>query len=329
MTIMITGIAGLVGSNLARWLLDNTEHRVVGVDNLSCGLNSNIPLDLDAFHEVTIGTGHDLDAVFSLVQPDLVYHLAAYAAEGLSPWIRRYNYQNNLVATADVVNCCLNHNVRRLIYTSSMAVYGRDIPPFREGDRCSPIDPYGVAKLAAERDIQIAGEQHGLDWTIIRPHNVYGPGQVYDQQYRNVLTIWLNRYRRGLPLLIHGDGLQRRAFSYVDDCLEPLYRAGTDPKAGHQIINLGGSEPVTLRHMADLIRDMLSGVTVEFREARHEVRDAWCTTDKSERLLEYADHMPAASGLSRLWHWLRRQPMSESLPTMDRELRRTPYSFWR
>lgn len=327
-TFLVTGVAGLVGSNFARWLLDHTEHRVVGVDNLSCGMASNIPRDVHAFHRCTIGEGNDLDAVFAAEQPTHVYHFAAYAAEGLSPWIRRYNYMNNLVATADVVNCCLNYDVTRLVYTSSMAVYGRGNPPFDERDACQPIDPYGVAKLAAERDIQIAGEQHELDWCIIRPHNLYGPGQVYDQQYRNVLTIWLSRIRRGLPLLIYGDGSQRRAFSFVGDCLTPLYRAGVSDRASGRTINLGGRDPMTIRAMADRVCEMVPGTRVEYREGRHEVRDAWCTVERSHELLGYRDQTAPHDGLRQLWGWLRHQPMGSEPPTMAMELRRGLYSMW-
>lgn len=327
MTVLVTGVAGLIGSNFAWWLTENTEHRVVGVDNLSCGLKSNLP-EIARLYVTTIGEGNNLDRVFASERPTHVYHFAAYAAEGLSPWIRRYNYTNNLVATADVVNCCLNHGVERLVYTSSMAVYGRGEPPFGEADPCQPIDPYGVAKLAAERDIQIAGEQHGLDWTIIRPHNVYGSGQVYDQRYRNVLTIWMSRYLRGLPLLIFGDGSQRRAFSFVGDCLEPLYRAGFGSDSARQIINLGGSSPVSIHEAADLCRDMLPGARIEHCEPRHEVADAWCTTEKSRRLLGYEDRTPLADGLQDLWDWLSRQPADNEPPTMDLELRLRPYSPW-
>jgi len=330
MTVLVTGVAGLIGSNFARWLKQHTEHRVVGVDNLSCGLESNIPRELNKLYVITIGDGDNLDSIFAAERPTHAYHFAAYAAEALSPWIRRHNYTNNLVATADVVNCCLNHGVERLVYTSSMAVYGRGRgkPPFDERDGCQPIDPYGVAKLAAERDIQIAGEQHGLDWTIIRPHNVYGPGQVYDQRYRNVLTIWLSRYRRGLPLLIFGDGSQRRAFSYVGDCLEPLYRAGCESMASQQIINLGGSAPITIREAADLSCEMLPDARVERVERRHEVKDAWCTTGKSRRLLGYRDRTPLDEGLQELWTWLQEQPLNGEPSTMSMELRLPTYSAW-
>src|SRR5690606_11980832 len=126
----------------------------------------------------------DITKVFELYNIEYVYHFAAYAAEGLSPFIRQYNYTNNLVSTANIVNKCIEFSVKRLIFTSSMAVYGAGNPPFNESDATAPIDPYGVAKLACEMDIRIAGDQHGLDWCIIRPHNVYGDNQNIWDRYR-------------------------------------------------------------------------------------------------------------------------------------------------
>lgn len=331
-TVLITGVAGMIGSNFAEWLLGHTTHRVIGVDDLSCGLYSNIPVGLTQFYKATVGgpgPGEELDEICAIEKPTHVYHFAAYAAEGLSPFIRKYNYRNNLLATADVVNCCINHDVQRLVFTSSMAVYGKGDPPFDEVDQCHPIDPYGNAKLSCERDIMIAGEQHGLEWCIIRPHNVYGPGQVFDQQYRNVLTIWLSRHRRGLPLRIYGDGSQRRAFSYIGDCLSCFYRAGFDEAPAHQVINLGGSQDVSILDVAHIIQDMLPSAQLEHCEPRHEVQYAWCTTEKSQRLLEYQDLTPLHVGLRNLWDWLQRQHTSAKPATMQMEVTAGLYSYWR
>jgi len=327
-TILITGVAGLIGSNFARWLLAHTDHEVVGIADLSCGLRSNIPDAIDTWYDATIGTD-EIGEIFEAEKPDIVYHFAAYAAEGLSPFIRCYNYRNNLVATADVVNQCITHKVQRLVFTSSMAVYGNGNPPFDEVDHRQPIDPYGIAKAAAEQDIQIAGLQHGLDWCIIRPHNVYGPGQVYGQQYRNVLTIWMNRYRRGLPLRIYGAGSQRRAFSYVGDCLPCLYAAGLSAEASHQVVNLGGERDVSILEVAELLTELLPGATLEHCEPRHEVKHAWCTTEKSKQLLGYVEHTSLETGLCQLWNWLSTQPIEHDPPTIDMEVTEGLYSFWR
>lgn len=324
--ILITGIAGLLGSNLARFIRDYTDDQVVGIDDLSCGLASNIPRGIQ-WCELRIGNG-SCDQVFAVEKPDVVYHLAAYAAECLSPFIRCYNYRNNLVATAEVVNACLNHGVQRLVFTSSMAVYGDGDPPFCEDHPCQPIDPYGNAKLACERDIQIAGEQHGLDWTIIRPHNVYGPGQVCTQRYRNVFGIWMWRHLHGEPLLIYGDGTQQRAFSYVGDIVLPLYLAGTGRAASRQIINLGGSRATTINQASHALRDVMGGGAIEYREARHEVHQAWCTVEKSQQLLGYRDQTSLEDGLAAMWDWARRTDQ-EAAATPAIEVEDGLPSYWR
>ena len=169
--VLITGVAGLIGSRVAKWILTNKpNYQVIGIDNLSGGYEDHIDNKV-IFYKADLSTD-DLNRIFSLHEVDYVYHFAAYAAEGLSPFIRKFNYTNNIVATANVINACITHKVKRLVFTSSMAVYGNGNPPFDEDDQPKPIDPYGIAKFACEMDIQVAGEQHGLDWCIIRPHNV-------------------------------------------------------------------------------------------------------------------------------------------------------------
>ena len=300
MKIVITGIAGLLGSNLATYLLENTNHEVVGIDNLSCGLLSNVPTDMKCYWS-TIGC-NVCDEIFEAEQPDIVYHFAAYAAECLSPFIRSYNYTNNLVATAEIVTACIKYNVQRLVFTSSIGVYGRNLSPYVEHNIPNPIDPYGVAKFACELDIRIAQEQHGLEYCILRPHNVYGPHQVITQKYRNVFGIWLDRLQHGLPLQIYGDGKQRRAFSFIGDMMHPLHMAGVSPTAKNQTINLGGSTPISIEEAARFFIAQRGG-DLMYCAPRHEIKDAWCTVNKSQRLLGYADKTSLADGLAAMWRW--------------------------
>jgi UDP-glucose 4-epimerase len=242
MKILITGVAGLLGSRLADWILENhPEIEIIGVDDLSGGYYENVNPKIQ-FHQLNLASqAYQLDELFKTTQPDYVYHFAAYAAEGLSPFIRHYNYTNNLLSTANVINNCINYNVKRLIFTSTMAVYGHgEGGIFHEDMLRNPIDPYGVAKAACERDIEIANEQHGLDYCIIRPHNVFGANQNIWDKYRNVLGIWMYYHMEGKPITIFGDGTQKRAFSYIDDSLEPLWNAAIKLEASKQIINLGG-----------------------------------------------------------------------------------------
>ena len=242
-SVLITGVAGLLGSRLADWIIENKgdEYQVIGVDDLSGGFKENIHPDVK-FWQMDL-VNHPIENIFEEHNIKYVFHFAAYAAEGLSPFIRGYNYDNNLKATARIVNECIKHDVKRLVFTSTLAVYGHGYGGvFDEKQQQAPIDPYGVAKFACEMDIQIAGEQHNLDWCIIRPHNVYGIKQNIWDKYRNVLGIWMFQHLNGQPMTIFGDGNQTRAFSYIDDSLEPLWNAAIRPEASKEIINLGGIE---------------------------------------------------------------------------------------
>ena len=248
-TVLITGVAGLLGSRLADWIIENKpEVEVIGIDDLSGGYEENINPKVN-FWQMNL-TEHPIENIFESHKIDYVFHFAAYAAEGLSPFIRCYNYDNNLKATAKIVNECIKHDVKRLVFTSTLAVYGHGNGGiFDESQQQAPIDPYGVAKYGCEMDIQIAGEQHGLDWCIIRPHNVYGVKQNIWDKYRNVLGIWMYQHLNGEDMTIFGDGEQTRAFSFIDDSIEPLWNSAVREKASKEIINLGGIEAVSYTHL--------------------------------------------------------------------------------
>lgn len=326
--VLITGVAGLIGSRMASWILENHSNiEVIGVDNLSGGCADNIDSRVD-FYQLDCADDRFTN-LMATVKPDYVYHFAAYAAEGLSPFIRRYNYQNNLMSTANVVNACINNEVKRLVFTSSMAVYGSSVPPFDEILPRTPIDPYGVAKAACEQDIEIAGKQHGLDWCIIRPHNVYGKNQNIWDKYRNVLGIWMYQHIRGLPLGIYGTGNQTRAFSYIDDCLLPLWKAATDPRASKQIINLGGTKEYSINEAADLLLEVMGGGTKTYMEQRHEAVHAWSTWEKSIQLLDYQETVNLKEGLTKMWNWAKAQPDRGQFKWGEYEISKGIYTYWK
>lgn len=328
MKILITGVAGLIGSRMADWIINNhPEHEVIGIDNLSGGYKENIHPQVK-FYEIDC-KDKGIKDIFKTHKPDYVYHFAAYAAEGLSPFIRTYNYQNNLEATANIVNECIKHDVKRLVFTSTMAVYGHGNPPFDESHTPAPIDPYGIAKYACEMDIKVAGEQHGLDWCIIRPHNVYGNKQNIWDKYRNVLGIWMNQYMNDLPMSIFGDGEQKRAFSFIDDCLEPLWKAAIDKRASKEIINLGSGTFYTINEANSILREVIGNGTYIHKEDRHEVKDAHPTWDKSVVLLDYKDIITLHDGLNIMWNWAKQQPKREQFVWGNYELEKGIYSFWK
>ncbi|MFY0626304.1 MAG: NAD-dependent epimerase/dehydratase family protein [Reichenbachiella sp.] len=326
--ILITGVAGLMGSRMAEWILQNRpEYHIVGIDNLSGGHKDFIPDGVEFIKADLIDC--NLSELLKGKKIDYVYHFAAYAAEGLSPFIRRFNYQNNLVATANVINYSIKSEIKRLVFTSSMAVYGSGKPPFAESDLPAPVDPYGVAKYACEMDIKVANEQHGLEFCIIRPHNVYGINQNIWDKYRNVLGIWMYQKLINQPLTVFGEGNQKRAFSYIDDCLSPLWMAATSKMAKNEIINLGGIEETTILEAAHLLAQIVGGSKIECLSPRHEVNLAYSTHEKSVKLLGYQDNTDLSVGLKQMWAWAKTLPARERFEWDRFELDKGMYPFWK
>lgn len=330
-SILITGNAGLLGSRMADWILENhPEYEVVGIDNLFGGYVENIDPRV-VFYRRELSTDSIKD-IFDRHEFEYVYHFAAYAAEGLSPFMRMFNDKNNMLSTDNIINECISHDVKRLIYTSSMSVYGWGQfkgEPFDESDTPAPIDPYAVSKYACEMNIKIAGEQHGLDWCIIRPHNVYGEKQNIWDKYRNVLGIWMYKILHNEPMLIYGDGEQTRAFSYIDDCLQSFWDAAVFPEASKEIINVGGIRGFSINEAAKILCDITGYHDVEHREARHEVKHAVPKPDKSIQLLGYEQKTSLEEGLRKMWEWAQKQPDRPQYKWENYEITKGLYSFWK
>lgn len=327
-TVLITGCAGLVGSNLAEHLLKKGV-TVIGIDDLSGGYIENVPSGV-IFCQGSCNDSLFVDGVFKIYAPEVVYHAAAYAAENLSPFIRTFNYNSNLVATSVIVNGCINHDVKRLVFFSSIAVYGNIKGPFHETDYCWPNDPYGNAKLACERDIQIAGEQHGLDWCIVRPYNIYGERQNIWDKYRNVFGIWMLQILNDKPVTVYGTGQQRRAFTYIGDVLQPLWEAGTSPQASKQIINLGSPNGYKIIEAISVLCEVVkTEVKIEFLEGRHEVKDAVCQFEKAQKLLYYEHKTDLYNGLKKMWEWAKEQPKREVNVWGQYEVEKGIYEYWK
>lgn len=329
MKILITGVAGLLGSRLSDWIIENKPNvHIVGIDDMSGGYKENVNPKVELW-EMNLVNGN-ISECFERHHFDYVYHFAAYAAEGLSPFIRTYNYQNNLVATSRIITECIKHDIKRLVFTSTLAVYGhQDGSIFDEAQVPKPIDPYGVAKYGCEMDIQIAGEQHGLDWCIIRPHNVYGVKQNVWDKYRNVLGIWMYQHTINEPMTIFGDGTQTRAFSYIDDSLEPLWKASQDNRASKQIINLGGIKEYSINEANEILREVVGGGEVKYFEGRHEVKHSIPTWQKSIDLLDFEHKTDLKEGLTKMWEWVKTQPVRERFVWPFYELDKGIYSFWK
>ncbi len=299
--ILITGIAGHIGSEFARWVQANRPGvTIFGVDNLSSGYRENVPAG------VTWLT-YDLaesPLPAELFRVDFVFHFAAFAAECLSPFVRSYTVGNVWQATTNVITACINAGcVKRLIFTSSAAVYGNIPAPHRETDHCRPNDPYGIAKLACEHDLRCAHEQFGLDYCILRPHNVFGPGQSIWTDHRNVLGIWMRAALEGRPLRIYGDGKQTRQFTAGENIWPCIWEAAVSERTSGRTINIGGSESMTINALARLVSKVTGQNHIEYVPARHEVRVVECDNFLSQLLLGYREEVKLAPASEEMWMW--------------------------
>ena len=328
--VLITGVAGLLGARMADWIIENKpEYKVIGIDNLFGGYVENINENVK-FYKRELATD-SLDDIFTEYNIEYVFHFAAYAAEGLSPFMRKFNWSNNTLSTANIINACIKYKVKRLVYTSSMSVYGpgNGADRFTEDLQPNPKDPYAISKYACEMDIQSAGEMHGLDWCIIRPHNVYGKKQNIWDKYRNVLGIWMYQKLNNKPLTIYGDGEQTRAFSYIDDCLEPMWKAAILPEASNEIINLGGIHGCSINDAMEVMQEVIGETPIIRCEERYEIKHAVPSFQKSIDILGYKETTTLKEGLSEMWEWAKTQPNRRQYVWEKFELEDKIYTYWK
>ena len=328
--ILITGVAGLLGSRLSDWVINNTNYEVVGIDDLSGGFTENINPKVK-FYKFNLTNLEKLKEVFKKENIEIIYHFAAYAAEGLSPFIRKFNYENNVIASSNLITCSIEFSIKRFIFASSMAVYGEKYePPFHEDLLQAPIDPYGVAKYAVEMDLKIASHQHGLNYTIIRPHNFYGINQNIWDKYRNVLGIWMYQILNKESPTIFGDGSQVRAFSYVDDSVIPFWNASQNDDCKGEIINLGGTKEYSISEACNILINVTGqNIKPVYLEPRHESKYAWATWDKSIELLGFEHKVNLEEGVTKMWEWAKKQPNRERYVWPEYELNKGIYEYWK
>jgi len=324
--ILITGICGEIGSNFAEWLSENTDYEIVGLDNLSDGFLENIDLSKVKFY--LRNAQDDLTDIFENHDVKYCFSMAAFASEGFSPFVRKFSYENNIMITANLVNHCVKYKCK-LIYLSSMSVYGRNEVPFTEDQLPSPIDPYAIAKFASELDIKVAGEHHGLKWAIIRPHNVIGKNCNMWSRYRNVLGRFMNQIKHDQPLTIYGDGEQKRAFSWaLDYCSSFLKVAENDYL--DPIFNVGGDEFHTLNEVAEMLFEVTGKNTGKiYLQERHEVKNAYSDHSKAKEILGFEPKTNLRSMLEQMWNWAKVQPNREIKTFENIELTEGLYDFWK
>ncbi|MFI5202518.1 MAG: NAD-dependent epimerase/dehydratase family protein [Candidatus Kapaibacterium sp.] len=312
-TTLVTGAAGFIGSHLVDTLIER-GHSVVALDDLSGGFRDNINPKAE-FVEASCVDHERLSRLFKEHSFDYVFHLAAYAAEGLSHFIKRFNYMNNVIGSVNLINEAVNHNIKRFIFTSSIAVYGKNQLPMREDLTPAPEDSYGIGKYAVELDLKASHEMFGLDYVIFRPHNVYGERQNTGDKYRNVIGIFMNQTLAGEPFTIFGDGEQKRAFSYIGDIAPILAESATHEGARNEIFNVGADSVYTVNQLAEeVMNTMGSNAEIKHLPARNEVVDAWSDHSKVQRVFGKQPETPLAEGLRRMAEWVRKTGPRKSKP---------------
>ncbi len=326
-TVLVTGAAGFIGSHVA-------EHcaalglRVVGLDDLSGGFLENVPGSVSLVQ----GSVTDVALVERLFREhrfSYVYHLAAYAAEGLSHFIRRYNYENNLVGSINLINESVKHDVRCFVFTSSIAVYGANQTPMTEAVTPQPEDPYGISKYAVELDLKAAHEMFGLPYIVFRPHNVYGERQNIADRYRNVIGIFMNQVMQGRPMTIFGDGTQTRAFSHIDDVAPTIARGPLVAGAYQQVFNIGADKPYSVNELAgEVARAFGVECKIDHLAARSEVLHAFSSHEKVTRVFETPPAVSLRDGIARMTEWARHRGPTPASVFSNIEVRKNLPPSW-
>ena len=304
MKVLITGVAGFLGSHLAE-KISKLGHKVIGIDNMMGGYEDNIPKNIQ-FHKSDC-CDHEKMKNF-MKDVDVVYHCAATAHEGLSVFSPYEIGKNNFLASVSIFSAAISNKVKRIIFCSSMARYGSQVTPFNENMLPKPVDPYGISKVAAEDVLKNLCELNNIDWVIAVPHNIIGPRQKYDDPFRNVVSIMLNRILQNKAPIIYGDGEQKRCFSYIDDCLSCMLPMLDQKNLNKQIINIGPDEEfVTINKIAEICSNITgSNLKPIYKKDRpREVKHASCSADKARKLLNYKTETNLKNGILKTYNYIK------------------------
>ncbi len=326
-TSLVTGGAGFIGAHVSRELLA-LGHKVIVLDDLSGGDEDYLAEGV-VFIKGSIVDHELLSQIFTEYKFDYVYHLAAYAAEGLSHFIKRFNYNNNLIGSVNLINESVKHKIKCFVFTSSIAVYGGLEPPMTEDMVPVPEDPYGIAKLSIEHDLRVTKEMFDLDYVIFRPHNVYGEYQNIGDKYRNVVGIFMNQLMQGNALTVFGDGLQSRAFSYIGDVAPQIAKCVDVKEAYGEIFNIGADQEFTVKELAEVVMKAM-GATSELRylDARNEVTHAYASHDKAKRVFGVGEFTSLEDGIKKMADWAHTAGIKHSEKFKDIEIHEKLPPLW-
>lgn len=326
-TCLVTGGAGFIGSHVADELL-KLGHRVIVLDDMSGGFNDNVPSKAE-FVEGSVTDADLLQRIFETSRIDYVFHLAAYAAEGLSHFIKRFNYMNNVIGSVNLINVAINFDIKAFVFTSSIAVYGAAQLPMSEETIPIPEDSYGIAKFAVEMELKSALHMFGLPYIIFRPHNVYGERQNIGDPYRNVIGIFMNNIMQHKPMTIFGDGSQTRAFSHISDVAPVIARSIHNQKAYNQVFNVGADKPYSVSDLATMVAKVMDvAPDISYLEKRKEVLHAFSSHEKVKEYFGLEHARSLEEGLMRMAQWVRQKGPRTSKPFMGIEIKKNLPQSW-
>lgn len=311
--ILVTGSAGFMGSHLVNALIKKGHKEIFGIDDLSGGYMDNVNSKSN-FTKLDLRERKKTKDYISEVKPKIIFHLAADATEGRSQFTPISCTERNYLAYLNLLVPAIQNGLKKVILTSSMSVYGSQKPPFSEEMERRPDDIYGISKAAMERATEILSQVHGFKYVIIRPHNVYGPGQNLADPYRNVIAIFINCLLNGKNFYIYGDGEQKRAFSYIDDFTPYIIKAAFLKKAEGEIFNIGPVQESTINELGQLVLKIFFKGQIpqrflpKYLPARPmEVKEAWCTVEKARRILDYKTTISLEEGIRKMIAWAKKK----------------------
>lgn len=325
--ILLTGGAGFMGSHVLDELL-NSDNQVIVIDDLSGGFLENVNPKAK-FIQGSIEDQNLLEDLFKEYSFDYVFHLAAYAAEGLSHFIRKFNYNNNLIGSINLINLSIKYKIKCFVFTSSIAVYGKNQLPMNESMQPSPEDPYGIAKYAIELDLKAAKELFNLNYIIFRPHNVYGERQNIGDKYRNVIGIFMNQIMESKPITIFGDGEQTRAFSYIKDVAPIIAKSINNKKAYNEIFNVGADKPYSINDLAEIVFNVFNkSLSVNSQPARNEVIHAFSSHEKLKSYFNYESQFTLKEGVEKMYKWAKIEGAKDTQKFSNIEIKEGLPAIW-
>jgi UDP-glucose 4-epimerase len=302
--VLVTGGAGFIGSHLVDRLI-KAGHEVSVIDDLSGGKKKNINPKA-RFFKIDLRDQENTARAIKKIKPQLVFHLAANAAENKAQFSPIDITSRNYSAFINTLVPALRNGMKRIIFTSSIAVYGALQTPFKESAKPEPEDLYGISKLAIEQTLAVLSKVHEFEYVITRPHNVYGPRQNMTDPYRNVVTIFMNALMKEKSYFIYGDGNQRRCFSYIDDVVDALYKCGFENVHG-KIFNIGADKDYSLNELSETVQKV-AGIKIPpvyIADRPQEVRVAISDHTQAKKILGYKDKTSLLQGIKKTWEYAR------------------------